>query len=704
MIRTRLLKYVLPICLAIAVLTGALFFLFNDRAGEVGEEKTQTGSIDSIPSRLPGSDPSPVPESEIKSDGYTYPINTIQAKPIATEVTAEDLLPVVGDHETLLKLLLERGILYDGSEQNYYYPRGGMLVDESEEEIRGMAPMPSAAPAPDMPAIMEAPMEAAAADSDSGSGSYSQTNEQVAGVSEGDIVKTDGQYIYAMSPYNGILRIIRADGRNMEVVSTIAFDNMWDAEFYLIGGDRLVVVGREYVPAATLPTPYYGAERPETVIEPYYYDWYSRDFTILLIYDISNRAEPEQLRRVSMDGWSVATRVIGDVVYLVTNKNLWSIPYDQADSQSILPYCLDTISGEDFEPVAYDCIYYIPDTSDCSYMLIGAVDVYSDDPFQPTAYLGAGSNLYMSQNAMYVTKWRYAEIKSDAMARADVWTNWRDMTDILRFAIDETRISYTGMGSVDGSPINQYSMDEYNGYFRIATTDWGAGTYVTILDVSDMHTVGRTEPLAPGEYMRSMRFMGDMGYVVTFQNTDPLFTVDLSDPHDPKVLGELKIPGFSQYLHPIGDGLMLGIGRDTQELYTRDSKGLETVVGFRDVGIKASLFDVSNPFDPKEISVLPLGEGWAAVSDNPRALMVDSARGLYGFLTETWNGRQQNEALLLSVENGRLTVAATLSVAGNSNIYVSRLCYIGDTLYIAHEYGITAYDYNNFARLGEMKY
>ena len=707
MSRTMLLKRILPICLALILLAGALFILFSGKTGNNGEKNVQTGTISTNPSQFSDQVTDSKPDAEIKSDGQQYPVNTIIAKPIATELPAEDLLPVVGDHETLLKLLLERGVLYDGSVQNNYYnfPRGALVVNEAEG-FDVAAPMPSAVPSLNTPAASDAQALEASADAGiTGSGVvYSQTNEQVVGVSEGDIVKTDGQYIYAMSPYGGTLRIIRADGSDMEIVSTITYNEIWNTEFYLIGANRLAIVGQEYHPMTSLPVPYDGADRAVPEVEPYYYDWYSRDFTILLIYDISDRAEPTELRRVSMDGWTVSTRVIGDIVYLVTNKSMWSIPYDQADSPAILPYCRDTAAGDDFEPVAYDRIYYIPDTDDCSYMLIGAIDVYSDDPFEPAAYLGAGSNLYMSQNAMYVTKWRSMEIQSGPNSGGDVWFSWREMTDILRFAVDGTNVAYTGMGTVDGSPINQYSMDENNGYFRIATTDWNAGTYVTILDSSDMQTVGRTVPLAPGEQMRSMRFMGDIGYVVTFQNVDPLFTIDLSDPYYPRVLGELKIPGFSQYLHPIGDGLMLGIGRDTRELYTRESNGVETVVGFRDVGMKASLFDVSNPADPKEIDVLTLGEGWAEVCDNPRALMVDRTRNLYGFIAETWNGRQSNNALVLSVENGRLSIAASLSALEYTNMYSSRLCFIKDTLYYARENGITAYNYNDFTKLGSITY
>jgi uncharacterized secreted protein with C-terminal beta-propeller domain len=482
---------------------------------------------------------------------------------------------------------------------------------------------------------------------------------------------------------------------------------MWGVEFYLIGNDRLAIVGSEYVPPEDIQFEG-GAEPPDSNdrIMPYYYGWYSNSFTVLEIYDISAREDPSLLRRVSMDGNSISTRVIGDIVYLVTNKQIWNIPYNQADSPSILPYCRDTLEGEGFEPISFDDIYYIPDSLDSNYLLIGAIDVYDDGAeFKPEAYLGAGSNFYMSKNAIYITIYRWDQL-SKVRGPVDVAPIVTERTDILRFAVSGTDVTYTGMGTVDGSPINQYSMDEYKDYFRIATTNWETGTYVTVLKTSNMKTVGRTEPLAPGERMQSMRFVGDMGYVVTFQNMDPLFTIDLSDPYNPKVLGELKIPGFSQYLHPVGGGLMLGIGRDVQVTYTRDVTGVERIVGTTDVGLKASLFDVSNPFDPKEIGTLALGEGWTEVCDNPRALMCDASRGLYGFMMQIWDNRgsQSSDALILCVDDGKLTIDATLKLDKDFWVYNSRLCFIGNSLYLVHDTGIVVYDYSSYVMQGSISF
>jgi uncharacterized secreted protein with C-terminal beta-propeller domain len=622
----------------------------------------------------------PAAGERISSDGRIFSLSRIDTVSIQDRQTDLNNLPAVGNKETLLKLLRERGALYDGSVRN----------NDRIQRERGLefsATADAAAPGAPVPGGGEA--------GNSGSGSsYSSTNEQVEGVSEGDIVKTDGRYLYALA--NDVFRIIEVNGADMKIVSTIRFDGIWGAEFYLMG-DKIAVVGQKHVP---WNWPLTGREADGVIMDMM---WHGSNFTVLTVYDITDRANPVETRRVEMEGWSIATRVIGNTVYLITNKHVWSIPYEHADSEFILPCILDTAVSDDAAPIGLDRVYYLPGSEDASYLLIGALDITKNDPFEPAAYLGAGHVVYMSRDNLYIVKTRW-EWERNLAARGDdtldIAVSNRDgttYTDILRFAIDGTRVTYTGMGSVNGMPINQYSMDEYNGYFRIATTDWQAGTLVTVFN-SSMRLAGQTEYMAPGEWMFSMRFMGDMGYVVTFEMVDPLFTIDLSDPYNPIVLGELKIPGFSQYLHPVGKGLLMGIGRDTEEIYDADGN----VVNFRDTGLKISLFDVSDPYDPLEIDVLRLGQGWTEVAHNPRALMVDTTRGMYGFTFESWDTNWTSMlAMIVRVDGGKLSVAADLPVTGTWN---SRLSFIGNTLYLTYQNGVSAYDYNAFHLMGTLRF
>jgi uncharacterized secreted protein with C-terminal beta-propeller domain len=638
----------------------------------------------------------------IVSDGQRISGRRIDRTVVQTELEGAETLPAVGNRATLLRLLKDRGAIYEESLAERFGFKNSRGVDLELSEMTNDAAMPAPQSAPEAPgggADDGTLYSNLSGDPDI----FSETNEQVEGVSEGDVVKTDGKYLYSLR--DNILRIIAVDKGDMEVVGTISFTDAWGAEFYLLG-DTIAVISQKQI---------YDPPAASARIEPYYWDyWNYRNVTVLNVYDITDRTDPKEARRVEMDGWNVSSRVVGRTVYLVTNKHVHA-PAGRADTSVIMPHCFDTLDGrEEARVLDYDDIYYIPGTLDASYLMIGAVDLDKSDPFEPQAYLGAGSTLYMSRNAIYVAqqRWVYEEIDGTGGDAVDRWAGgwWggsKCYTDILRFAVSGTEIAYTGTAEAEGWMINQYSMDEHDGFFRVATTQWGIGTAVTVFD-GKMEQTGRTPWLEPNEQMQSMRFMGNMGYVVTFENTDPLFTIDLSNPYDPRVLGELKIPGFSQYLHPVGPGLLMGIGRDTDEIY--DDFG--NVVGFTDTGLKISLFDVSNPRDPKEVNVLRLGNGWAEVGHNPRALMCDPARGLYGFTMDRWGYTDENRwdsywnsfsAVLVKVENGKLSLEKEID-AGRDFYYGwgSRLAFIGNTLYFIHGQGVWAYDYTTYEQIGGL--
>jgi uncharacterized secreted protein with C-terminal beta-propeller domain len=180
------------------------------------------------------------------------------------------------------------------------------------------------------------------------------------------------------------------------------------------------------------------------------------------------------------------------------------------------------------------------------------------------------------------------------------------------------KVGYAGSGDVPGYLLNQFSMDEYQGNLRVATTVWEKNSNsLFILDPS-MNITGSVENLAKGETIYSVRFIKDNGYVVTYRTMDPLFVFDLSDPKKPVLTGELEVPGFSSYLHPIGDDMLLGIGADTYDIYRKDSSGKDVVIGTRQGGIKFSLFDISDKGKPKEISKYVVGDSgtWSEALNN----------------------------------------------------------------------------------------
>ena len=428
----------------------------------------------------------------------------------------------------------------------------------------------------------------ASAPSESG---YSTTNIQVAGVDEADIVKTDGEYIYLVSE-NRVIIVKAYPPEQAQVLSEIELEGMVMGIFF--NGDRLVVFEG---------VPYYGTPR---VLEDADIAYISPVISIK-VYDVSDRENPHLQRELSADGNYVSSRMIGDYVYVVINE-----PAYEQDGELNLPRIYS--GGNETEIPATD-IYY-SNVSDYYYMYttIMAINTQNDDkdPTRETILLGASSNLYVSFNNIYLT--------------FPVWGG--DVGDfgrssIHRIHIEGDEIEYVASGEVPGMVLNQFSMDEYDGYFRVATTTYQETprNNVYVLNMA-LNITGSLEDLAPGETIYSARFMGERGYLVTFKQVDPLFVIDLSDPRYPKELGYLKVTGYSDYLHPYDENHLIGIGKETTE---------EGEFAWYQ-GVKISLFDVSDVNNPKEIAKEIIGlrgtdspvlwDHKAFLFDKPRNLMV----------------------------------------------------------------------------------
>jgi uncharacterized secreted protein with C-terminal beta-propeller domain len=437
----------------------------------------------------------------------------------------------------------------------------------------------------------------APAPSDGGS-DHSTTNIQVAGVDEADIVKTDGEYIYLVSGNKTI--IVKAyPPEQAQIVSQIELEGTIIGIF--INGDRLVLFEQE--------TPYYVYYDDVPVVKESYMPYISPKIFIK-VYDISDRENPRLQRELSSDGQYVSSRMIGDYAYVVTNE-----PVYEEEGELNLPEI--HVGGNETEIPATD-IYY-SDVSDYYYMYttIIAVNTQNDDqePTYETILLGASSNLYVSLNNIYLT---FPVWGTDILGR-EVWDSQK--TSIHRIHIEGDEIEYLASGEVPGMVLNQFSMDEHDGYFRVATTTYGetTGNHVYILDM-DLNIVGSLEGLAPGETIYSARFMGERGYLVTFRQVDPLFVIDLSDPSNPRELGYLKVTGYSDYLHPYDENHLIGIGKETTE---------EGEFAWYQ-GVKISLFDVSDVNNPQEISKYEIGDRGtdSPVSWDHKAFLFDKSRNL----------------------------------------------------------------------------
>src|SRR3989338_806852 len=456
---------------------------------------------------------------------------------------------------------------------------------------------------------------------------YSETNIQVEGVDEADIIKTYGNYIYTLA--NGKLVIAKAyPAEDAEILSTTMLDNFYPTELF-VHKDRLLLFG-----SASYS---FGEEKQEIgmpvkeKIAPY--PRYIGVMSVRL-YDTSNKEEPELLRTVDFEGSYLTSRKIGENAYFVVN----SYPhYYRAEptAEEIIPYYRDSEKSEELKPIAEPTgIGYIEPIQAENFITIASISMADEDKdVEKEVIVGSGQNVYASLENLYIaqTTWpRYiimGELKEDNVQK----------TVITRLALDNGKIEFTGAGEVKVQILNQFSMDEYKGNFRIATTTSGysdnkdtSTNNMYILD-EGLDVIGELERVAPGESIYSVRFMGDRGYMVTFRHIDPLFVVDLKEPENPKILGKLKIPGYSDYLHPYDETHLIGIGKEVDASIDADKVHTEGAVYYTAIqGVKLAIFDVSDVSNPIELHKEVIGDRGtqSPAETDHKAFLYYSKRGL----------------------------------------------------------------------------
>ncbi len=480
-----------------------------------------------------------------------------------------------------------------------------------------------------------APNAPSASDVESGGKDYSTTNIQVEGVDEADIVKTDGEYIYIVSGNN--VTIVKAyPPEGVKVVSRITVNGTVTGIF--INEDKMAVFVNEYSvyilyrgvvedavgvepPEVTRPEESTNSSTPADdsdvdepkIVEPITYE---PPTTSIQVYDISDKENPVLTRDFTIDGNYFDSRMIGDYVYVVATMYTYFTETEVA---------LPRIQSENSTDVIPATDIYYSNYSDSSYTFttIIALNIQNDaqEPTHETIVLGGTSAIYVSQNNIYLTFPDYSWQEDETMK-----------TIIQRVKIDQQTITFSATGEVPGYLLNQFSMDENNDYFRIATTVYSYNWRT--FDVSDtsknnvyilnmnLDIVGKLEDLAPGEQIYSTRFIGNRLYMVTFRNVDPLFVIDLSDPTDPTVLGQLKVTGYSGYLHPYDETHIIGIGKETEYEAKEDFAWYQ--------GVKISLFDVSDVYNPVEVAKYEIGDRG---TDSPvlydhKALLFDKEKNL----------------------------------------------------------------------------
>ncbi len=532
--------------------------------------------------------------------------------------------------------------------------------------------------------------EAASNDQDS----YSQTNSQVEGIDEADIVKTDGQYIYVVTGQDVV--IVKANGSDVQEVGRIkGQDNVYISDIF-IDNDRLVLMGNYYDYIGS-DDPILYQESSEKVRSSYYNT--GRNYVYTAVYDTTDKSSPQLLKEVEAEGNFVSSRKNGDYVYIVASQYTYWLMSNGGEDDQILPMVKDSTVSDQPEPIALNDLMICPRQNFDCYTTVAAINISdTDQDAQFESFAGSVQDIYMNDSSLYLSFYD--------------WQDETTMTDLIALDVDQTSINYRAGGAVEGYLLNQYAMDEYDGYFRIATTTSDNGCNLYVLD-QYLNQVGSANDIVTNERIYAARFSGDRGYLVTYENIDPLFVLDLSDPANPTVTGQLELPGFSNYLHVVDENTLLGIGYDTEDMYVRDHDGNETSIGTRTGGIKLSLFDVSDPNNPQLLDEYVTGGSgsYAEVLYNNKALMVDSNQDIFGFCaTLIADGKDYNQyfngALLFEVNNGSISKLGEIAYEQPSDSenyqYYQRLAYIGDTIYYLQDGVIRAFDRNSLQELGSI--
>lgn len=441
---------------------------------------------------------------------------------------------------------------------------------------------------------------------------YSTTNIQVENVDEADIVKTDGDYIYSISEDNVIITDVK-DPKQPKVVATIKSEDDDIPEDIILYKDKLVVISTK-----------------GNQTQRYYYN--NRMNTVVKIYNITSREKPVLTKSYEMYEPYYTSRCIDNVLYVISSGNL-----RKEDDEIVVGYNEDNMEKE----MSIDKIKYLKDVKTTKQTLISTVDLNNETAdIKLDSYLMNISNAYVSENAIYLLNQKYNNdskipIKllfgfKGVFGLEDYYEMYVESgyyTEIYKFDIKEN-VEYKAKTKVKGKTINQYSLDEKDNHLRIALYD-NDGSRVAIFD-EDLKQIGISDNVAKGEKMYSSRFIGDKVYFVTYKTIDPLFVMELSNEAKPKVLGKLKIPGYSTYLHPYDENHIIGIGMETKEIINRNSNGKVISTTAKVVGMKMALFDVSNVNSPVQISSVVIGDSrtTSAILTNPKALLFSKEKSL----------------------------------------------------------------------------
>lgn len=491
--------------------------------------------------------------------------------------------------------------------------------------------------------------------------SFSDTNVRTEGVGEADIVKTDGSYLYTLKANSQEISIVDIRSDQMKVVSCISLNENFQASEFYLSDQKLFVLGN----------------MQNTQVDSDSKTLYRGSCTRIQTYDLADINNPKSIGTVDQSGYYRTSRFKDGYLYVFSDYYIYDT-ITKKDYPSYVPLVGDNLLKQ-------SDIYLPTNHAADQYLVVSSVSASSPDKAaDQKAVMSENGEVYVSENNIYIYEYTNSSILADNLAA-------KNQTILRKLSYNKGKLSGSAQGKVKGYLNDSFSIDEYDNTLRLVTTvthnagNSSQSNAVYVLD-ADLKTIGKIEDLAKDEQVYSARFLGDTGYFVTYEQTDPLFSVDFSDPENPKILGKLKIPGFSEYLHFYSDNLLLGIGMDT------DENGVTN-------GVKVSMFDISDPSDVKEVSKYTLDQYYYSdVFSDYRAALVDPEKNLIGFPLSG----SANQYVILSYDKDQgFQVQMQEEVNGNSYLG-TRGVYANDKFYVINGNAIEAYRMGDYVKIDDL--
>lgn len=576
------------------------------------------------------------------------------AKAHAPKRDAGELYVVADNYGQIYDLLEQQTSYYkygDIAATGGSVERGEFVEDLAWEESADDLVMNSA-PAEEMKGALT---ESASSEA-SRSGAYSKTNVVTQGVDESDIIKTDGTYLYIL--HGDTVKIVDISGGAMKEAGELQIlmesASSRVMEMYVEGNILNLILEKQKTQLTQ-----------QEDGDVFYMD--SDTVTELLTYDISDKSSPSLSGSVTQDGSYKTSRKIGNIVYLFSDQYMETngMVKERAILDENTTGWIPVVNGT---PVAADCIY-LPEQGNNG-LLVTSVDVTSPEKtIDQTLILNHFVEVYVSTGSLYL-------YHSD-------YSGSRINTQIAKFSLQQGNIDAVGAASAEGEVYDTFAIQEQNGKLRLLTTDWSGSETENALYLfdADLNLTGTLKGIAKGEEIYAARFIGNTAYFVTYRNTDPLFAVDLSDEKNPKILSELKITGFSEYLHLWGEDKLFGIGYETDP-DTGSRKGL-----------KLTMFDISDPSDLSVAgSCVIKNIDYSPALYQYKCVLADPEENVIGFAAKSYRNGEKNSYLLFSWEDGSFREILTESLGENGAVEEYRGIYAGSRFYLVSPDAVTAYD------------